>query len=203
MCLDFLFSILHKWKPVEIPLTTREEQPVIMYVDAYFEEDNNSLGEGHTSPPSKKYFGGLGALVIEDQGKYHAFACTIRADFWDSLAPRKNQILPAELITPLCVAHTALHLLKGRGVIIFGDNLGGVCCTIKGSSQEWDLQCIIGTYHHKFADLECAWWMVWPPSESNPADELSRGDASPFASPTVQLEFPDSLLPTGRFGDPF
>ena len=67
--LEFLLSTLHKWKPVEIPLTIREERPVIMYVDAYFVEDN-SLGEGHTSPPSKKYFGGLGALVIDDQGEY-------------------------------------------------------------------------------------------------------------------------------------
>ena len=57
MCLGFLLAALHKWKPVMIPLAIREERPVIMYVDAYFEEDN-SQGEGHTSPPSKKYFGG-------------------------------------------------------------------------------------------------------------------------------------------------
>ena len=34
MCLELLLSTLHKWKPVEIPLTIREERPVIMYVDA-------------------------------------------------------------------------------------------------------------------------------------------------------------------------
>ena len=70
MRLELLLSTRHRWKPVEIPFTIREERPVFMYVDAYLEEDNRSLGEGHTPPPSEKCFGGLGALVIDDRGKY-------------------------------------------------------------------------------------------------------------------------------------
>ena len=115
-----------------IPFVILEERHVIVYVDAYFKK-GNSRGEGHTYfDTARRMLDGLVVLVIDDQGKYYAFACTIRADFWDSLAPRKNKILPAELITPPCVAHTAPHLLKCRRVIIFGDNLGGSLLHLQG-----------------------------------------------------------------------
>ena len=153
----------------------REERPVIMYVDAYVFRRGQQPGRG-------PHFAAVEEVIRRPWGPGHQRPGQV---------PRvrlhqKNQIWPAELITPLCVAHAAPHLLKGRRVIIFGDNLGGVCCTIKGSSREWNLQYV----HHR-------------DHPSNPADELSRGDTSPYASPTLQLEFPDSLLPTGRFGDPF
>eukprot|EP00972_Heterocapsa_arctica_P083509 12305627-Heterocapsa_arctica.AAC.1 len=45
--------------------------------------------------------------------------------------------------------------------------------------------------------------MEWIPTDANPADELSRGDASPYASLIVPLEFPRSLLPTEGFMSAF
>jgi hypothetical protein len=156
MCLQFLLFTLARWQPVEIPLTLTAKRPVIMYVNAFFEADSSRSPE---VPASQRYFGNLGALVIDAHGKLHAFAATIR------------EILPDELIAPRFLAHTAPELLEGQHPIIFGGHLGGVCSTIEGSSPEWDLHYIIGATHHKFDKLLCTWWMEWVPTDANPADE--------------------------------
>ena len=140
--------------------------------------------------------GGLGALLIMPDGTFHAYACQVPVKFWEASEPRETQIIPAELVTPACVAFTVPELLQGRPLIVFGDNMPAVCSTISWSTGKCDLQQIVSATHFAFWQLASPWWMEWVPSELNPADPLSRGKPSPYTSHVNKLLLPDWVFPS-------
>ena len=193
-CLNFLRHALTTWEPVHVSLTPSADKPAILYVDASFDLD---LSADQSLPLHARCHGGLGALLILPDGSFHAYACEVPAEFWAALEPRDTQIIPAELVTPACVAFTAQKLLQGRPLIIFGDNLPAVCSSISGSTGKCDLQQIVSATHYAFWNLHCPWWMEWVPSELNPADPLSRGKPSPYTPFVNRL-----LIPTWAYPSP-
>jgi hypothetical protein len=167
MCLQFLLFTLARWQPVEIPLTlTANGQSSCTATPS----SRRTAAEARRCRPR----GGTSAAGAPSSSTRTTSSTRSRRPSarTSGRALAEQEPDPAdELVAPPFLARTAPELLEGQHPIIFGDHLGGVCSTIEGSSPEWDLHYIIGATHHKFAELSCAWWMEWVPTDANPADE--------------------------------
>ena len=98
------------------------------------------------------------------------------------LSERKTQIIPLELMAAAGMLSTYQVHLRGRDGIFFIDNQSVCCALTKGSSRSWDIQA------------GCRVWIEWVPSESNPADILSRESKSLYETPSGAID--TLLLPT-------
>ena len=72
------------------------------------------------------------------------------------------------------------HLLGGEDVIFFIHNQSVCCALVKGCSRSVDIQLLSTCWQLLCMQLGCRVWIEWLPSESNPADILSRDGISFF-----------------------
>ena len=67
---------------------------------------------------------------------------------------RDGQIMSLELLAIAFGLSTMRHLLEGRRVRLWSDNVGAESTTRKGSSKEWDYSCLINSLWLKAAELD-------------------------------------------------
>ena len=92
----------------------------------------------------------------------------------NSLAPRQTQIIPLELLASAGVLNTVAADVAGRDVILFIGNQSVCCALTNGCSRSRDIQTLCTAWHAMCMVFRCRVWIEWVPSDSNPADELSR-----------------------------
>ena len=69
---------------------------------------------------------------------------------------------------------------RERGVMV--DNQSVFCALVKGCSKSWDMQLLSTPWQLTNMRWRCRVWIEWVPSDSNPADILSREGRSLFAT---------------------
>ena len=65
---------------------------------------------------------------------------------------------------------------------MFIDNQSVCCALVKGCSRSWDIQLLATSWQLLCLQLGCRVWIEWAPSESNPADILSRAGETLYAT---------------------
>ena len=151
-------------KPRIYHLGTIRRPPVIIYSDAEWTVLDN--------PPSIKK--GLGGILWQPGELPYAAAIDTPQVLVDALSPRKTQIIPLELMAAAGMLVAYGHLLRGEDVIFFISNQSVCCALVKGCSRSWDIQLLSTCWQLLCLQLGCRVWIEWVPSESNPADVLSR-----------------------------
>ena len=124
------------------------------------------------NPPSIK--NGLGGILWQPGELPYAAAIDTPQVLVDALSPRKSHIIPLELMAAAGMLVTYGHLLRAEDVIFFIDNQSVCCALVKGCSRSWDIQLLSTCWQLLCLQLGCRVWIEWVPSESNPADVLSR-----------------------------
>ena len=135
---------------------------VHIYVDAAYE-------------PSK--FSGIGGLVLDAKGEcLGSFSEEVSPDVLARIKREDQETVIFEL-EGLAIA-VALHVfsqhIKGRRVVVFTDNKSAQACLIKCKSQNDNMNLIIRFICSIEEHLGLVTWIERVPSQSNPADELSR-----------------------------
>ena len=125
-----------------------------------------------------------------DDSACRAAALDTPQEWVETLSERKAQIIPLEL-TAAGMLFTYQEHLRGRDVIFFIDNQSVCCALTKGSSRSWDIQPMCFAWHLFCLQAGCRVWIEWVPSESNPADILSRESASLYETTSGAI---DTLL---------
>ena len=100
----------------------------------------------------------------------------------DGLSRRETQIIPLELMAAAGMLYTYRDKLRGKDVIFFVDNQSVCCALVKGCSRSWDIQLLATSWQLLCPQLGCRGWIEWFPSESNPADILTREGKSLYAT---------------------
>ena len=78
------------------------------------------------------------------------------------------------------VLFTYGRLLRSQDVIFFIGNQSVCCALTKGSGRSRDIQTFSTAWHALCLSLRIRVWIEWVPSDSNPADELSRWGTAYF-----------------------
>ena len=133
-----------------------------MYVDFSF------CAEGHS---------GLGGLLLDERGNcLRFFSEEVPSSFVSSIKREEQDTIIFEL-EGLAIA-IGLHLfsdfLKGRHLVVFTDNQAAQACLIKCKSDNDHMDLIIRSTCTAEEKLDLMSWVERVPSQSNPADELSR-----------------------------
>lgn len=135
---------------------------VHIYVDAAYE-------------PSS--FSGIGGLVLDSKGEcLGAFSEEVPHDVLAKIKREDQETVIFEL-EGLAIA-VALHVfreyIKGRRVVVFTDNKSAQACLVKCKSENHNMNLIIRFVCSTEEHLGLVTWIERVPSQSNPADELSR-----------------------------
>ena len=93
---------------------------------------------------------------------------------------RKTQIIPLELLAALGVLVTYADILRGKEIIFFIDNQSVCAILTKGISRSRDIQILATSWHLFAKEIGCHIWIEWVPTDSNPADILSRDGIAGF-----------------------
>ena len=125
---------------------------------------------------------GLGGIMWQPGLKPFAAAVDTPQHLVDALSPRKTQIIPLELMAAAGMLYTYGDKLRGQDVIFFIDNQSVCCALVKGCSRSWDIQLLATSWQLMCLQLGCRIWIEWVPSESNPADILSRAGETLYAT---------------------
>ena len=164
MGIEFFLKGIPLLKPRVYQLGAIRKPPVIIYSDAEWTVLDN--------PPRIKK--GLGGIMWQPGELPYAAAVDTPQQLVDALSVRKTQIIPLELMAAAGMLVTYGHLLRGEDVIFFIDNQSVCCALVKGCSRSWDIQLLSTCWQLLCLQLGCRVWIEWVPSESNPADILSR-----------------------------
>ena len=190
--IEFFVRVIPLIRPRVYHLGHVTRRPVVAYSDAEWTPRDPPL------LPKR----GLGGCIWVDDDSY---ACAIDApmEVVNSLAIRKTQIIPLELIAAAGTLTTYAKQLEGRDVIFFIDNQSVCGALAKGTSRSRDIQNLTTAWHFLALKLRCRIWIEWVPSESNPADMLSREYSAPFVPSSSKVD--DMLIPEWtnqeKFGD--
>ena len=130
---------------------------------------------------------GLGGIMWDDTSCRAAALDTPR-ELVNALSDRKTQIIPLELMAAAGVLFTYKELLRGRDVLFFIDNQSVCGALAKGTSKSRDIQHLATAWHILTLHLRCRVWIEWVPSESNPADMLSRDGTAPFEPTSEKID---------------
>jgi len=123
---------------------------------------------------------GVGACILDPTSReYRYFGGTIPQNILEKWVGRgaRHVIAQAELLPVLLARRTFGDLLGGRTQICFVDNEAARCGLIRGSSvNEFSAAIIEEVVGHDLRDHAMVWY-ARVPSESNLADDPSRGRA--------------------------
>jgi hypothetical protein len=164
MGIEFFLKGIPLLKPRIYQLGAIRRPPVVIYSDAEWTVVED--------PPSIKK--GLGGILWRPGELPHAAEVDTPQNLVDALSERKTQIIPLELMAAAGMLTTYGHMLRGEDVIFFIDNQSVCCALVKGCSRSWDIQLLSTCWQLLCLQLGCRVWIEWVPSESNPADILSR-----------------------------
>ena len=125
---------------------------------------------------------GLGGIMWQSGQKSSAAAVDTPQRLVDGLSPRKTQIILLELMAAAGMLYTYQDRLRGQDVIFFIDNQSIGCALVKGCSRSCGIQLLATSWQLLCLQLGCRVWIEWVPSESNPADILSREGKTLYAT---------------------
>ena len=179
---DFFIRGLQLLQPRIYTLGSVNLLPIIIYSDAEW----TILDE----PPWLRK--GLGGILWDDDYP-SAAALDTPHSLVEALPHRKTQIIPLELMAAAGMLHTYGNMLRGRDVIFFIDNQSVCSALTKGCSRAWDIQIMATAWHLTTMKLGCRVWIEWVPSDSNPADILSRHGKSLFKTANGKVD--ELILP--------
>ena len=167
VALEFYKKMLPTLPSREISVSTKIKPRCILYTDACWEYEE-------ISEDIRLLDAGLGAVFVNREGKFRAFASQLDPSWIPALFPRKTQIAACEAIAILDAVAQVLDQLKDCELLIFCDNIAVVCALVKGASSHFDIQRIISGIHVLLAKAQCKWWVEYVPTKVNPADSPSR-----------------------------
>ena len=140
-----------------------------VYVDASFEPSGYS---------------GLGGLVLDSAGNCLDFFSEEVTEALTSRIKRDDQQTIIFELEGLAIA-VALHVfekhIKGKRVVIFTDNQSAQSCVVKCKSSNHNMNLIVRSICSSEERLGLMSWIERVPSQSNPADELSRKKVIEYA----------------------
>jgi len=164
--LNLMIALLHENVPR--PIDSNFSDWVHIYVDAAYEPSG---------------FSGVGGMVLNSQGKCLGyFSEEVQCDLISKIKREDQETVIFEL-EGLAIA-VALHVfsehIKGRRVVVFTDNKSAQSCLIKCKSDNAHMNLIIRHICSTEERLGLMTWVERVPSQSNPADELSRKSISMY-----------------------
>ena len=171
--------------PRQIDISGKTSLHTVFYSDAYWDADPSAPS---SLPQVLQCSSGLGACMYDAAGLLVEAACTMPATCLLKLNTRETQIIPCELVALIGGVCTFASLLADSRVILFVDNISVACMIAKGATSAVDLAQPVTDFHLFMSRVRCSWWMEWIPSESNPADVLSR--LGPYRESVIPLEVP-------------
>ena len=142
---------------------------VHIYVDAAFEP---------------KGFSGVGGLILDHAGRcLSCFSEEVPSELVEKLKKdeQKTVIFELEGLAIAAALHTFGAFAKGRRVVIFTDNQSAQSCIIKCKSVNRHMNLIVRSVCSAEEKLGLVTWIERVPSQSNPADELSRAKMFEYA----------------------
>jgi len=179
----YFLKVLRELEPRKYMAVTVQAPPVLLYTDACWEEKSRP----------QHIDAGMGALLFLPNGECLGAYCQARPDFLGHLKPRKTQITPLELATPILAVHTWSHLLRNTKVLLFIDNQAAAAALATGTSTQQDIQCMVSLFYLSLEALGLDIWVEWIESDSNPSDLISRTGAFE-GRPAEKLLWPQWLL---------
>lgn len=116
----------------------------------------------------------IAAVLIIDGQQFYT-DCAPSDAVMQFFKPRGDkQIMSLELLSIAFGLCTFGHMLSGRKVIVFSDNVGAENSAKRGSSKAWDHSCLVHSIWRRAALSKMSLWVERVPSESNIADLPSR-----------------------------
>ena len=140
-----------------------------VYVDASFDPDGYS---------------GIGGLILNSFGQcLGCFSEEVPQSLVDKLKKedQKTVIFELEGLAIAAALYTFKDFVRGRRVVIFTDNQSAQACLIKCKSNNYQMNLIIRSICTSEEELGLVSWIERVPSQSNPADELSRAKIYRYA----------------------
>ena len=152
----FLKALEARWAR-QVPYSIDLEQLAVVYSDA----------ESH---------GSIAAVFILDD-KVQYLQAMIPRSVMSLLQPRLTNIVAYELIAAIvAVLHADRILPKHTGLRHFVDSKPALGCILKGSSPQFDLNCLAGYVWYVAGSRMRSYWGQYVRSKCNLADAPSRGD---------------------------
>ena len=92
--------------------------------------------------------------------------------------PRKTQVCMIELLAAVVAVQTFREEIRGKLVLLFIDSEPVEAALIKGYSAKEDVCELVGIFWELVLELRCSVYIDRVPTDSNPADNPSRGDVA-------------------------
>ena len=179
--LALFIQLLPHLRPRLVLLGEPATRPLLLWTDAAWE----------------KRVASAGALLFEPEARaFTAAACLDWREAVERMSPKEQPIALLEAAALIAAVSLWSQQLRGKHIIVFIDNLSAACALVKGSSTDNDLQHLATAWQLLCAELNMAAWVEWVPSDSNPADQLSREALSPFVAEVEHSPVPDWLVPS-------
>ena len=155
-----------------------QSPPVIIYSDA----------EWTVLDKSPWLSSGLGGIMCEPGQDPWAAAIHTPQHLVDALVSGKLRLSRLYSWQQQACCTPTEKKLRGKDIIFFNDNQSVCCALVKGCSRSWDIQLLAASWQLLCLHLGCRVWIEWVPSESNPADILSREGASLYATQNGKVD---------------
>ena len=156
LCLEWWHDLLQKELHITRPWQVKNSSPLHLFADA------------RSTPPR------IAAILVADDRAWYTDMEPSQSVMQCFEARSDKQICGLELLSIALGLSTWPHLLAGRKLKIWSDNVGAEKATSKGSSRAWDHSCIIHCMWTFFALHGIEVWIERVPTESNLADLPSR-----------------------------
>ena len=183
----FYIGVLRSLRPKILKPLSRAASAVVLYTDA---EWSTRKTPASSELACASHSTGMGALAFLDNDSWAAEG-EATGQVVCSLPQRETQIMSLELLAIAAAIVSNTELYRGRDLLAFCDNQSACGCVVKGASKALDLQLYSSALHAMCRHLHICLWIEYVPTDSNPADELSRLGTTPFCSSVCPLWMPN------------
>ena len=170
-----LIYSLYKWRalvmhgpPRPIPGSGSRKSDVVIFTDG-------SAPSSSPKDPATEMIGGV-MFTREDSPKQ--FSSDVPKPIVQRWFPRKTQICMIELLAAVVAVQTFREEIRGKLVLLFIDSEPVEAALIKGYSAKDDVCELVGLFWDLVLELRCSVYIDRVPTDSNPADNPSRGDVA-------------------------
>ena len=170
-----LLYSLYKWRalvmhgpPRPIPGSGSRKSDVVIFTDG-------SAPSSSPKDPATEMIGGV-MFTREDSPKQ--FSSDVPKPIVQRWFPRKTQICMIELLAAVVAVQTFREEIRGKLVLLFIDSEPVEAALIKGYSAKEDVCELVGLFWDLVLELRCSVYIDRVPTDSNPADNPSRGDVA-------------------------
>ena len=145
-----------------LPLTRVGQQSAVLYCDA-------ALSSSRAAAM---------IIFLDSSGREVAregFSRVLSPSFLRTLGPEESHAINgAEIWWIVKAIELWAARLRGRCVLVFGDNFAAISGCISGYSASVYMARLVGAVHETLCEYDIAAWFEWVHTDSNPLDEASR-----------------------------